>query len=325
MTAQPHDGLTERTVTVLMAAAANMAVATAKVVAGLVSGSAAMQAEAAHSVADTITEVFLFVAARRGGRNPDRRHPLGHGRETYLWAFLAAVTTFVVGAGFALLRGVDIVLHGERMDANATVPLVVVLVAFILESGSLRRAVRHGRVGAERARMRLPTYLRVTSDTTLKAVILEDAAALVGLLVAAAGLALWHVTGNPTWDGLASGVIGLLLVIVAVTLAVTNVSLLAGQAAGDELQAALRAEVESLEEVETVPVFMALVLGPGELLVAAKVHFVGHWSAADIERVADEAEERLRARFPAVSYVFLDPTRPYGAELQPESFHEVTG
>lgn len=302
--------LGQTTVTVIVAAAANFAVAGAKAAAGVVSGSAAMQAEAAHSAADTLTEGFLFVATRRGGRKPDPRHPLGHGRETYLWAFLAAVVTFVVGAGFALVRGADVLLHGEPGDSAVVVPLLVLAFASVMESTSLRRSVTQARAGAQRAGIPLRSYLRVTSDTALKAVILEDIAALAGLVIAAGGLGLWHYTGDPMWDGAASVAIGVLLVIVAMTLAATNLSLLTGQAVSAPLQAALRKEVEALPGVEAVQVFVAVVLGPGNLLVAAKVHFASDCSAADIERVADEAETRLRARFPGVSYVFLDPTGP---------------
>ncbi len=143
--------VTERTITVVVAAVANVVIAGAKLVVGVISGSAAMQAEAAHSGADTITEAFLFVAARRGGRDPDRRHPLGHGRETYLWAFLAAVVTFVVGAGFALFRGLDILLHGEHQDVSIVVPFVVLVFAAVMEGVSLVRGTSQARAGAERA------------------------------------------------------------------------------------------------------------------------------------------------------------------------------
>ena len=186
--------------------------------------------------------------------------------------------------------------------------------ALVLDGISLRRGLGQARAIAAAAGLGRGSYLRLTSDTTLKAVILEDIAALTGLVIAAGGLGLWHVTGNPAWDGLASMLIGLLLVVVAVNLAVTNLSLLTGRAASEGLQSALRREVESLPGVETVHVFVAVVLGPGHVLVAAKVHFRVDCSAADIERVADEAEERLRARFPGVRYVFLDPTGSQGAE-----------
>ena len=311
MASAPGDNaLGQTTLTVIVAAAANLAVAGAKAAVGVMSGSAAMQAEAAHSAADTLTEAVLFVATRRGGRKPDPRHPLGHGRETYLWAFLAAMVTFVVGAGFAILRGVDILLHGEPTDSSIAVPLLVLAFAFVMESTSLRRSMTQVRAARQRAGVPLRSYLRIMSDTALKAVIFEDIAALVGLVIAASGLGLWHHTGNPKWDGAASLAIGLLLVIVAMTLAVTNLSLLTGKSVSARLQSVLRAEVESLPGVVAVQVFVALVLGPANLLIAAKVHFGSDCSAADIERVADEAEARLQARYPGVNYVFLDPTGP---------------
>jgi divalent metal cation (Fe/Co/Zn/Cd) transporter len=157
-------------------------------------------------------------------------------------------------------------------------------------------------------RVPLRTLLRITADTAVKAVVFEDAAAMIGITIAAAGIALWQVTGQAAWDGLASVAIGALLVVVAAILARTNLSLLTGQAVSTELREALRRDIETLPGVEAVPVFVAVVIGPGSLLVAAKVNFADEYSAADIERVADEAEVRLHARYSAVQYVFLDPT-----------------
>jgi cation diffusion facilitator family transporter len=307
--AERDDAGAESAVTVLVAGATNLAVALAKAVGGAISGSAAMQAEAAHSVADTVTQVFLFIAARRGRRGPDIRHPFGYGRETYLWAFLAALATFGAGAGFSMTRGVNELLHGgAREPQGALVAYGILLFAFLMEGVSLLRALRQAHRRAVIRGLPLRTLLRVTADTTVKAVIFEDAAAMAGIMIAAAGLALWQLTGRSAWDGLASVAIGALLVVVAVSLARTNLSLLAGQTAPPQLRDALRREIESLPGVEGVPVFVAVVIGPGNLLVAAKVNFADEYSAADIERVADEAEERLRARYPPVHYVFLDPT-----------------
>ena len=309
------DPATERTVTVLVAGAANLAVAVAKAVAGVVSGSAAMQAEAAHSIADTVTEIFLFVAARRGTRGPDPQHPFGHGRETYLWAFLAALATFVAGAGFSLARGVETLVHGEPPDpASTLISYAVLAFAFLVEGVSLLRGRGQARRAATAVGLSPGAYLRVTTDTTVKAVIFEDVAALIGLVLAAAGVGLRQLTGQSAWDGLASMAVGVLLVVAAASLARTNLSLLIGQAARPQLQAALRGDLESLPGMVSVPVFAAVVIGPGDLLIAAKVHFAAAYSAADIERAADEAERRLRARFPGVRYVFLDPT-PSASDL----------
>jgi cation diffusion facilitator family transporter len=293
----------------MVAGAANLTVALAKGIGGAISGSAAMQAEAAHSVADTVTQVFLFIATRRGRRGPDIGHPFGYGRETYLWAFLAALATFVAGAGFSLTRGVNALLHGETREPGGTLVAYAVLVfSFLVEGVSLLRGLRQARRRAVVTRLPLRTLLRVTTDTTVKAVIFEDTAAMIGIMIAAAGLALWQVTGQAAWDGLASVAIGALLVVVAAILARANLSLLAGQAVSSQLRNALRREIESLPGVEAVPVFVAVVIGPASLLVAAKVNFADEYSATDIERVADQAEERLRARYAAVQYVFLDPT-----------------
>jgi cation diffusion facilitator family transporter len=297
------------TVTVIVAGAGNLVVAAAKTVGGIVSGSAAMQAEAAHSYADTVTELLLYVANRRGVRGPDARHPFGHGRETYLWAFLAAVATFIAGALFSLVRGVDTLAHGEsRSSGPLVISYAVLLFAFLVEGASLWRGVHQARSTAARVDLPTRSYLRVTSDTPLKAVIFEDRAALAGLVIAGMGLTLWQATGHAQWDGAASLAICVLLAVVAVSLARTNLSLLVGQRVSPLLHAALQADVESLPGVEAVPVFIVVVLGPGELLVAAKVSFTDNSSTADIERVADEAEARLRARFAGVQYVFLDPT-----------------
>jgi cation diffusion facilitator family transporter len=294
---------------VVVAGASNLVIALAKTVGSVVSGSAAMQAEAAHSFADTVTEVFLFVANRRGRRAADDRHPFGHGRETFFWGFLAALATFVAGALFSLVRGVDTLVHGEsRESGTILVSYAVLLFAFLAEGASLRRASHQARSMAARANVPPRTFLRITSDTPLKAVIFEDRAALAGLVLAALGLALWQATGHAEWDGAASLAIGLLLVVVAVSLTRTNVSLLVGQRVAPQLHAALQAEIESLPGLEAVRLFIVVVLGPGELLVAAKVSFADNSSAVDVERFADEAEARLRARFSGVRYVFLDPT-----------------
>ncbi len=232
------DPATERTVTVLVAGAANLAVAVAKAVAGVVSGSAAMQAEAAHSIADTVTEIFLFVAARRGTRGPDPQHPFGHGRETYLWAFLAALATFVAGAGFSLARGVETLVHGEPPDpASTLISYAVLAFAFLVEGVSLLRGRGQARRAATAVGLSPGAYQRVTTDTTVKAVIFEDVAALIGLVLAAAGVGLRQLTGQSAWDGLASMAVGVLLVVAAASLARTNLSLLIGQAARPQLQA----------------------------------------------------------------------------------------
>jgi cation diffusion facilitator family transporter len=297
----------ESTGTVVLAGLANLAIAIAKLVGGLLSHSSAMLSEAAHSLSDTVTEVLLFVALKRGNKPADDRHPFGYGRETYFWAFLAALCTFALGAGFSIWQGIDTIRHGEE-QGSPLVSYIVLAVAFVLEGSSLVKAVRQVRGEARERRITPRRYLETTTDTTVKAVTFEDSAALVGLVLAALGLLLEQLTGNAFWDGLSAILIGALLVLVAGALARANASLLIGQAVPEALERELRAEIESLDLVDAVPFLLTDVVGPGKLLVAAKVDFADDATVADIERAADIAEQRLVGRHPGVRYVFLDPT-----------------
>jgi cation diffusion facilitator family transporter len=266
-----------------------------------------MMSEATHSLADTVTEVLLFIAIRRGEKPADGRHPLGYGREAYLWALLAALGTFVVGAVVSIAQGIDRILHGGE-QGDPRISFVVLAVAFVLEGTSLVRALRQVRGTARRYRVPTTTLLQETTDTAVKAVTLEDSAALVGLVLAAAGLALTEITGQGLWDGVSSVLIGVLLVLVATSLVRANTSLLVGRSAPLGLDQELRADLESLPGVLSVPVFVTTVTGPRRLLVAAKVEFRDDFTTDDLERVADEAEQRMLARFPGIDHVFLDPT-----------------
>ncbi|MFQ1002121.1 cation diffusion facilitator family transporter [Modestobacter sp. SSW1-42] len=297
----------ESTGTVIVAGAANLAIAVAKLVGGLISHSSAMMSEAAHSFADTITEVLLFIALKRGNKAPDPRHPFGYGRATYFWAFLAALCTFGVGAMFSIWQGVETIRKGEEAG-SPTISYVVLAVSFVLEGSSLLKAVRQVRGEARQRGISPRQYLRTTTDTTVKAVTFEDSAALVGLVLAALGLFLEQVTGDPLWDGICAILIGLLLVLVAGSLARANVSLLIGQAVPGTTQQDLKAELAAMDVVDDVPFLLTTVIGPGQLLVAAKVDFSDRATVADIERASDEAERRLVAKHSGVKYVFLDPT-----------------
>jgi cation diffusion facilitator family transporter len=297
----------ESTGTVIVAGVANLAIAVAKLVGGLVSHSSAMLSEAAHSVADTVTEVLLFIALKRGNRPPDARHPFGYGRETYFWAFMASLCTFSVGAGFSIYQGVTTIIEGEE-QGDPLIAYIVLAVSFLLEGASFLKAVRQVRRSAREHGTSSRRYLQATTDTAVKAVTFEDAAALVGLVLAALGLFLEQVTGDPLWDGISAILIGVLLIVVATVLARANVSLLIGQSVPGRTQQELKDELAAMDQVDGVPFLLTSVIGPGQLLVAAKVDFADTATVADIERAADEAERRLVARHPGVRYVFLDPT-----------------
>jgi cation diffusion facilitator family transporter len=311
-----HDTGGESTGTVVVAGLANLGIAVAKFVGGMISHSSAMLSESAHSMADTITEVLLFVALKRGNRPANDKHPFGYGRETYFWAFLASLATFALGAGFSIWQGVTTIVHGEE-QGSPLVSYIVLAVSFVLEGTSWLKAVRQVRGAARKWRVTPGRYLAATTDTTVKAVTFEDSAALIGLVLAAAGLFLEHMTGNAVWDGVAAITIGVLLLLVAGSLARANVSLLIGQSASPRIEEELRREISALPHVQDVPFLITSVIGPGQLVVAAKVDFADAATANDIEQTADEAERRLVARHDGVRYVFLDPTAGDGhAQVQ---------
>src|SRR5690349_17897952 len=187
-----HDTGSESTGTVIVAGLANFGIAIAKLIGGLISHSSAMLSEAAHSLADTVTEVLLFVALKRGTRAPDDQHPFGYGRETYFWAFLAALATFSLGAGFSIYQGVTTILGGEE-QGSPLVAYIVLAVSFVLEGASWLKAVRQVRGAARKWGTSPGQYLSKTTDTTVKAVTFEDTAALIGLVLAALGLFLEHL------------------------------------------------------------------------------------------------------------------------------------
>jgi cation diffusion facilitator family transporter len=294
--------------TVIIAGLANVAIAVAKLVAGLLSGSAAMLSESAHSFADTVTEVFLYVALRRGTKPADEEHPFGYGKESFVWAFIAALFTFIGGAGFSVYHGVTTIISGEH-SGHYVVSYIVLAVSFVAEGTSFLRARRQVAEESERWDTTPRRFLRLTPDTAVKAVFFEDSAALVGLVLAALGVFLAQMTGSELYDGLASVGIGLLLLVVAAVLARSNVSLLVGRAVPRRIHNLIADDLAAIPVVTAVPTLLTMQLGPGDILVAAKVDFDDDASGADIESASDAAERRLRNRFPQIRYVFLDPTR----------------
>lgn len=304
----PDDGPKNESLgTVLLAAGVNLAIAGAKSTAGVLSGSSAMLSEGAHSLADTVTEVLLLTALRRSARPPDARHPLGYGPERYFWAFLASVATFVGGAVFAIIDGIRTILNGEELGPPL-VSYIVLAVAFVLEGTSLARGVRQTRREARRRHAPVWTYLQHMPDTTVKAVVFEDSAAIVGLVLAAAGVIGSELTGSHLFDGVASILIGLSLAYVAFTLGRDNMSLLVGRSVSTGVLDQIREEIAAPDAIQEVGDLAAILLGPDEILVAAKVDFTDQASAVDVENAAEQVERRLAERIPAVRQVFLDPT-----------------
>ncbi|WP_433333040.1 cation diffusion facilitator family transporter [Spirillospora sp. CA-294931] len=299
----------ETTKTVLVAGSANLVLAVTKLVAGAMAGSSAMLAEGAHSVADTLNQGFLLASLRRSARPPSRKHPFGYGNERYFWSLLAAFGIFVAGAGYSIFEGV-LTITGNAPGGEHVWPAFAVLaLAALLEGGSWLRAFTQARQEVRGTDRGVVEHVRRTPDVTFKAALLEDSAAMIGLVLAAAGLTLREITGSSFWDGLASILIGLLLVVVAFALGRDSRSLLIGQAVDPATQREIRDEIVSAPGVTGVEELLTMHFGPEDILVAAKVNFSDAISADEAEDVAGEIDRCLRERVPVVRHVFLDPTQ----------------
>jgi cation diffusion facilitator family transporter len=294
--------------TVLVAGASNLTLAVAKGVAGVLGGSSAMLAEAAHSVADTLNEVFLLTAIRRSERPPDPEHPFGYGKERYFWALLAAVGIFVLGGGFAIGQGIDKIYAGGGGSGGFTLSYLVLAIALVTEGASWAKAARQLRREAAAGQRGPVEHVVETPDPTVRTVALEDSAALVGVLIAAAGVGLHQLTGSAVYDGAASIAIGLLLIGVAYVLGRDNMYRLVGASVDPETHRRIRHEIELFDEVDRVVELLTMRLGPDELIAAAKVDLADGVAAQDVEAVSDEIDRRLRDRVPQARHGYLDPT-----------------
>jgi cation diffusion facilitator family transporter len=293
--------------TVLVAGGANLAIAVAKIVAGALTGSSSMLAEGAHSVADTVNQIFLLTALKRSAKPADVQHPFGYGMERYFWSLLAAVGIFVLGAGFSVYEGIHSLMHPEPIEA-LTVAYVVLGASFLFEGTSWVKAVLQLRREAGEQRIGVLQHVFTTPDPTVKTVAFEDTAALIGILLAAGGITLHAVTGNSSWDGIASILIGVLLVGVAISLGSSSKHDLIGEAIPEEDREGLTRVINETTGIDVVVELLTMQLGPSDVLVAARVDVDDTASGGDLERVADDVENRIREAYPQVRHVFLDPT-----------------
>jgi cation diffusion facilitator family transporter len=292
--------------TVLVALAANALLAMVKLAGGLVSGSTALLAEAGHSVADTTNQGFLLASIALSEREPSEDQPFGHGRERFLWTFLAAVGMFVAGATFAVGYGIVELLAGGE-SGGFTAAWITLGVSVVAEGASWIRAVRQVRRQARAARRPPLRYAHASRDPNVKMVLFEDTAALAGIAVAAAGIGLHQLTGEPFWDPAGSIVVGLLLMGVAVSMGRDSARVLVGAAATPEERASLERVLEDDPRVREVAELLTMVLAPNALLVAASVDFTDDLDAGEVESTATELDDGLRAAVPDVTEVFLDP------------------
>jgi cation diffusion facilitator family transporter len=300
-------GADESVGTVLLAGAVNLSIAIAKLVGGLISGSTAMLAEAAHSMADTLNQIFLMTAIKRSRKPADAQHEFGHGMERYFWSLIAAVGIFVLGAGYSVFEGIRALSKSEALG-SLTIPYAVLGLSFLLEGTSWLKAVRQlGREADEEGRGFFE-HVKITSDPTAKTVAFEDTAALIGIVLAAAGITLHHTTGQGYWDGAASIAIGLLLVVVAYSLARQNMRALIGEALPEEAEEAIRRTIRESPGIDSVVELLTMRLAPDDVLVAARVDLDDTATVDELEKSAEEVERRVREAHPEVRHVFLDPT-----------------
>ena len=278
-------------------------------------GAASMLAEAAHSWADAGNEIFLLIAQRRAAREPDDSHPLGYGREIYIWSLFAAIGLFAVGAGVSITHGVQELISPEPAE-NFIIAYVVLGVSFVLEGVSFFQANRQLRAAAERIDRDVWTHLMRTSDPTVRAVFLEDAAALIGILIAVVGIAAHEITGSTVPDAIASILVGVLLAVVSVLLIDRNRRFLVGEVADVKVWNAALAELEAQPEVERVTELRLSLVGAGKVFLSGAVDLVGN---AD-ERTAAlhlAALERRLVKNPYVVLALISLSSPDDESLVP--------
>ncbi len=294
---------------VIAALLGNVALAFLKGIAAAATGSAAIFAETLHSIADTGNEVLLFLGMRLARRPPDERHPLGHGRDVYFWAFVVSGLLFSLGGGFAIWEAVRTLLYPEPHESYFW-GYAVLAGAFVFESGSL---VVGGRAFARaKARRSFSEYLRDLRDPTVLVVVLEDSAALVSIAIAAAGLALSQWTNSELYDALASGLIGVILIAVAGFLAYDTYSLLLGEAATPTTMARICDAVAAERDAVAVTSVRTLHIGPESLFIALRIHFRDDLRTRDIEAAVARLKDGIATMLP-------DMTRPQLIVIEPTS------
>jgi len=275
-------------VTVLIAFLANVLVAIAKTIAAFLTSSASMVAEAAHSWADAGNEIFLLIADRQGGRKKDERHPLGYGRSAFVWSLIAAFGIFTAGAIVSIMHGIQELGSDEPVE-DPLIAYIVLGIAFVLEGISFTQALVRSRRLARERKTSTWDYVIQTSDTTLRAVFFEDAAALIGLVLAGGSIALHELTGEAVWDAVGSILVGILLAVVAVVLIGRNLAFIVGTSASPELRL-LEADL-----IERVTYLHIEYVGPNRLFIVAEVDLTGDSREHDVARRLRDVERQIEA------------------------------
>ncbi|MFT4147744.1 MAG: cation diffusion facilitator family transporter [Micrococcaceae bacterium] len=290
---------------IFAALAANLGIAACKFIAWFLTQSSSMLAEAIHSVADSGNQFLLLIGDKRSQKEADKKHPFGYGRERYVYAFIVSIVLFTLGGLFALHEAWEKFHHPEPIEGEWWwVPLVVVIAGIILEGTSFRTAIKEST--PLKGKGTWLQYIQNAKAPELPVILLEDFAALIGLTFAFFGVGMTLLTHNGIWDAVGTTGIGLLLVVVAVTLAIETKSLLLGEGATDVDQQKIEDAIESDGETNIIHI-RTMYLGPDELLVAAKIAVQHEDTGASISREIDETEKRIRAAVPIARVIYLEP------------------
>ncbi|MFC7309974.1 cation diffusion facilitator family transporter [Streptomyces monticola] len=289
---------------IVAALAANLAIAVAKFVAFLFSGSSSMLAESVHSLADSGNQGLLLLGGKKAKREATPQHPFGYGRERYIYAFLVSIVLFSVGGMFAIYEGYEKIKSPHEIE-HWYWPVGVLVFAIIAEAFSFRTAIKES--NAIRGKLSWKEFVRRAKAPELPVVLLEDLGALVGLILALGGVGLALATGDGIWDGIGTLCIGVLLILIAIVLAAETKSLLLGEAAGTEEVEKIEAALVDGDTVTGVIHMRTLHLGPEELLVAAKIAVQHDDTATEVASAINAAEERIRAAVPIARVIYLEP------------------
>ena len=305
--------MAESTGAIYTAAGANLAIAVAKFAGAFLTGSTAMLAEGAHSVVDTANQLLLLVGLKRAGKPADARHPFGYGREIYFYAFVVALMIFLGGGIFAIYEGAEKIMHPEPV-ADATVlgyhlsgfwvNVCILGFAILAEGYSCLVAVKA--FWAEKGGRSPITAIRRSKDPSLFTILVEDVAALIGLVIALSGVVAAHLLDQPALDGWASVGIGLVLVGMAIFLMIETHGLLIGEAADPEVIAAIREIVRAEPGVRHVNEVLTQHLGPDDILVNLSLDMADDLSAGEVERTVSRLDRALKARNAEVTRVFIE-------------------
>ncbi|HEX9999734.1 MAG TPA: cation diffusion facilitator family transporter [Actinoplanes sp.] len=290
---------------IVAALTANLGIAVTKFVAWLLTGSSSMLAESIHSVADSGNQLLLLIGGKRAKRAATPEHPFGYGRERYIYAFIVSIVLFSVGGLFALYEAYHKIQHPEAIDKWQWVPVTVLVVAIGLETYSFWTAIRES--NRTRGKTSWVNFVRRSKAPELPVVLLEDAGALIGLILALLGVSLTLITGDGVWDGIGTAAIGILLVAIAVILATETKSLLLGEGANPEDIRKIEQAILGGVGIERIIHMKTLHLGPEELLVAAKIAVPRAERAEDLARHIDETEVRIREALPIARVIYIEP------------------